>query len=177
MTPTQTWDALISYIFQLFPGCDIRKQYAAIEDFEELAQTDRPTFWVALATASIASVDVNAQLVEDAYTFRFILAWKLRNNQNAPELDDRLNTVQQFLTIFRHKGIDVDGSRLYFGLPSCESPFDEELIKSPGVFVSTITVPISVYRDLKETVPPIPEQTNEPNNTDESSVQQAQTEG
>lgn len=160
MTPTQVWSALCSYIFQLFPDCLVKKQYKPIEDFEELANANRPIVWVALTSTNIESVDVNAQVVEDSYAFRLILAWKLRDNNDQSELDNRLNSVQQFLTLFRHKGVNVDGTCLYFGLPSCDSPYDEEFLTSPGVFVSTCSVPVSVYRDLKEVVP-LPPETNE----------------
>ena len=162
MTPTQVWDSLCSYIFQLFPDCIVRKQYRPIEDIENLAETNRPMVWVGLSSCNISSVDVNAGFVEDSYTFRIILAWKLRNSDDPSELDNRLNTVQQFLTLFRHKGVDVDGSRLYFGLPSCDSPFDEDLLTSPGIFVSTCSIPLSVYRNLIETIPSVP-------NSDDSS--------
>ena len=60
--------------------------------------------------------------------------------------------LQDFLTIFRYKQVDVGNSRLYFGLPTCDSPFDEDLLTSPGIFVATVTVPLTVYRDLKQIV-------------------------
>ena len=148
MTPTQVWDSLCSYIFQLFPDCIIRKQYRPIEDLEQIVETERPIVWVALSSVNIASVDVNAGFVEDSYTFRIILAWKLRNSDDQSELDSRLNTVQQFLTLFRHKGVDVDGSRLYFGLPSCDSPFDDDFLVFPwhlciNLFYSSKRIPQS----------------------------------
>ena len=49
---------------------------------------------------------------------------------------------------FRHKGIKVGGVTLFFGLPTCDSPYDEDFIVSPGMFVSTVSVPVSVYRNL-----------------------------
>lgn len=176
MTYTQVWNVLCSYVCQLFPEFQIRKQYAPIEDFEELANTDRPICWIGLSSTNISSVNTNADLVEDAYTFRFILAWKLRNNQDQTEFDSKLNAVQRFLTVFRHKGVDVDGSRLYFGLPNCDSPFDEDFITSPGLFVSTCSVPVSVYRNLRDDPPAQPEQnasdSNETSDTEAETVNQ-----
>lgn len=152
MTPSQVWDSVCSYVYQLFPDCLVKKQYRPIEDLENLAEATRPTVWVGLSNVSIGSITTNATVVEDNYNFQLLLAWKLRNPDNQNELDNKLNSLQQFLTIFRHKYCDVGNSRLYLGLPSCDSPFDEDLLTSPGVFVASCTVPVTVYRDLNQIV-------------------------
>lgn len=152
MTPSQVWDSVCSYVFQLFPDCLVKKQYRPIEDLENLAEATRPTVWVGLSNVSIGSITTNATVVEDNYNFQLLLAWKLRDTNNQNELDNKLNSLQQFLTIFRHKYCDVGNSRLYFGLPTCDSPFDEDLLISPGVFVASCTVPVTVYRDLNQIV-------------------------
>lgn len=175
MTPSQVWNNLCTYIFEVFPDCAIRKQYKPVEDLESLADEEKPVVWVGLANANIGSVIVNAQLVEDMYNFQLTLVWKLRNSDDFDELDDKLNKVQEFLTIFRHKAVDVGNSRLYFGLPSCDSPFDEDLLTSPGLFVSTCTVPITVYRDLNQQVTIVDNASND--STDQSSIQETPTEG
>ena len=152
MTPSQVWDSLCSYVYQLFPDCIVKKQYRPIEDLENIAEAARPTVWVGLSNVNIGSVTTNATVVEDVYNFQLLLAWKLRNSEDQNELDNKLNSLQDFLTIFRYKQVDVGNSRLYFGLPTCDSPFDEDLLISPGLFVATCTVPITVYRDLNKIV-------------------------
>ena len=148
MNYTQVWDALCQFVTQTFPELQVRKQYAPLDDIEELAQDDRPAVWVKLSSCNIASVNTQANYVEDSFTFQLILVWKLRGNINVPELDDKTNALQYFMSEFRHKGIKVGGVTLFFGLPTCDSPFDEDFIVSPGLFVSTVSVPVSVYRNL-----------------------------
>lgn len=152
MTPVQTWDALCSYIFQLYPDCIVKRQYKPIEDLEKLAQSTRPTLWVGLSNVSIGSVTTNATIVEDVYNFQITMAWKLHSKEDQMELDERLNDVQSFLTIFRHKAIEAGNSRLYFGLPSCDSPYEEDLLLSPGIYLAVCTIPVTVYRDLNHKV-------------------------
>ena len=152
MTPSQVWDSLCSYVYQLFPNCIVKKQYKPIEDLEKLTEVARPMVWVGMSSVNIGSVTTNATVVEDVYNFQLLLAWKLRNSGDQNELDSKLNNLQEFLTIFRYKQVDVGNSRLYFGLPTCDSPFDEDLLISPGIFVATVTVPLTVYRDLNQIV-------------------------
>ena len=152
MTPSQVWDSLCSYVYQLFPNCIVKKQYKPIEDLEKLTEVARPMVWVGMSSVNIGSVTTNATIVEDVYNFQLLLAWKLRNSEDQNELDSKLNNLQEFLTIFRYKQVDVGNSRLYFGLPTCDSPFDEDLLISPGLFVATVTVPLTVYRDLNQIV-------------------------
>lgn len=152
MTPSQVWDSICSYVCQLFPDCIVKKQYRPIEDIEKLNGEARPTVWVGLSNVSIGSVTTDATVVEDAYNFQLLLAWKLKDSNDNNELDDKLNAVQDFLTIFRYKQVDVGNTRFYFGLPTCTTPFDEDLLISPGIFLSTCTIPLSLYRDLNNKV-------------------------
>lgn len=152
MTPSQVWDSFCSYVYKLFPNCIVKKQYRPIEDLEKLTEVARPMVWVGMSSVNIGSITTNATVVEDDYNFQLLLAWKLRNPDDQNELDNKLNNLQEFLTIFRHRYADVGNSRLYFGLPSCDSPFDEDLLISPGIYVATVTVPLTVYRDLNQTV-------------------------
>lgn len=167
MTPSQVWDSLCSYVYQLFPDCIVKKQYKPIEDLEKLTEVARPMVWVGMSNVNIGSVTTNATIVEDVYNFQLLLAWKLRNSEDQAELDSKLNNVQDFLTIFRYRQVDVGNSRLYFGLPTCDSPYDEDLLISPGIFVATCTVPITVYRDLNKTI------TVDNGNTDPASSEEA----
>ena len=148
MNYTTVWDSLCAYISSQFPEIEVHQQYAAITDLEELTTDDRPAVWVSMTSANIASVNTQADYVEDSFTFRLILAWKLRGTVNIPELNDKTNALQIFMSQFRHKGIKAGNVTIFFGLPTCDSPYDEDAIISPGMYVSTISVPVSVYRNL-----------------------------
>lgn len=148
MTITEVWDDLCALVYHYYPEAQVQKQYAPIEDLEDVTATDRPIVWVGLANAAIESVNTNATIVEDSYSFRLIVAWKLRGCNNVPELDMKMRFIQDFMTQFRHKKMQIGKDLLYFGLPTCDSPYDEDSIISPGVFLSSVTVPVSTYRDV-----------------------------
>ena len=171
MTLTEVWDDLCALVYHYYPDAEIHKQYTPLPDLEELADASRPFVWVGLASAAIESVNTNANIVGDSYTFRFIVAWKLRDCNNPAELDSKLGFIQEFLTQFRHKKMQIGKDLLYFGLPNCDSPYDEDLIISPGVFMSSVTVPVSTYRNLTSE----PVTANNGENTNSSGDAQAQT--
>lgn len=169
MTITEVWDDLCALVFHYYPEAQVQKQYAPIEDLEDVTATDRPIVWIGLANAAIESVNTNATIVEDSYSFRLIVAWKLRDSNSPEELDSRLHFIQDFMTQFRHKKMQIGKDLLYFGLPNCDSPYDEDLIISPGVFLSSVTVPVSTYRDVNPE--PVKAQNENTNNGGDAQAQ------
>lgn len=149
MTPSQVWTSFCTLLAGFYPNCKVHRLYLPFEDFENIAYSERPEVFVQLSSASTTGINSNANIVEDEYQFRITYLWRMRNKNDMNELDKRLNAVQDYLTVFRQRFYDVsEDCRLYFGQPSCDTVYDEDILTGNEIFASTYLIPISVYRDV-----------------------------
>lgn len=148
MTPSQTWQAVVDILTETTPSAKAVRKYALDEDIEELHLEERPLIAVVLTGSTISSVTTDARTTEDTYTFALTIIWKLKAENNTVELDTRLDQAQYFMKSLRHRYFDVDGSRIFLGLPTCDTPYDIDMLRSPGVFLSTFTIPVTVYHNV-----------------------------
>lgn len=148
MTPTQTWVAITELITNLYPDCIVKRVYAPSDELENIAFNEQPNIWVTLNSIQIGPVNTMATYIEDSYEFRITLIWKVKD-ANMIELDRRLDMTQAMITQFRNCSVDVGDSSLFFKIPTIETVYDNDLLISTGCYVSTLILPVIVYRTVK----------------------------
>lgn len=148
MTPVQVWTSFCSLLQNLHPECTVKRVYKPTEEFEKLAESDKPEIWVQLSNYSIGAINTMATVIEDSYTFSLSLLWKLRSDGTTAELDSKLDSVQDYLTQLRQSYVDTNEFRMYFGIPSCDSVYNDEILVEKGVFLTNYSIPVTIYRDV-----------------------------
>jgi len=147
MLPSEVWSNAVDYIRQTLPQCEVRRQYAPTDEFEALADYDRPTLWVALETIDSETVTSDAAVIGDTYTLSITVLWRVRSNNSSMELDSKLDALRDLLTPLRHCIADTPAGRLYFGVPSITTAYDMDLLTTKSIFAAEASVSVTSYRD------------------------------
>lgn len=153
MTPTQVWITLTELLKQLYPGCDVKRVYAPTEDLENIAYSEQPNIWVTLNSLDMDPVNTMASYIEGSYNFRLTVIWKLKDD-NLIELDKRLDMLHDIMMRISHSKWNANESTLFFGNPSIESIYDDELITNTGCYVATLVIPVTVYESKIKHIKP-----------------------
>lgn len=149
MTPTQTWLAVTELLTKLYPACIVKRMYSPVDDLENIAYSDQPNIWVTLNSLQLGAVNTMASYVEDSYEFRLTLIWKIKDS-NMIELDKRLDMTQDIITRLSYTHVAVDNSEMFFKNPSIETVYDLDAFNSDDCYVSTVLLPVSVYRTIRK---------------------------
>ena len=98
-------------------------------------------------------VNTMASYIEGSYNFRLTVIWKLKDD-NLIELDKRLDMLHDIMMRISHTQWNANESTLFFGNPSIESIYDDELITSTGCYVATLVIPVTVYESKIKHIKP-----------------------
>ena len=147
MLPSEVWTNAADYIRQTLPQCEVRRQYAPNDEYEALADYDRPTLWVALDAIDSETVTSNAAVIGDTYTLSITVLWRVRSNNSPMELDSKLDALQDLLTPLRHCIAETPAGCLFFGAPTITTAYDMDLLTTKSIFAAEASVNVTSYRD------------------------------
>ena len=147
MLPSEVWTNAVDYIRQTLPQCEVRRQYAPTDEYEALADYDRPTLWVALDAIDSETVTSNAAVIGDSYTLSITILWRVRSNNSSMELDGKLDALQDLLTPLRHCIAETPAGCLFFGVPTITTAYDMDLLTTKSIFAAEASVSVTSYRD------------------------------